>query len=491
MIAGRRRILLSAGFLSLAVLLTTNPARAQDGSHTLWGQRNLTPDQIREALARMGAGESGDLDPFQEMVKDYLLKNNPNMNPKLAADVIKKLTSDKQLMEQLKQFAKQKQTDPGRPGKLNQEDLSKLLDPRQGGKLPDLPPDLDLKGFGKTKGDPRLDPFTDPKIGPQPPIDPKVDPNPKVDPEPKVDPQPPDPFRPGGGKKTPDPNKFSLDKNPFPEPEESNDPRTKSLQAFAALWERNIGPLSETPEVQRALFEAIGENGFDFDMKDDKGNSIWDLLKNGNGNDSSLGDLFNGVGTGGGGGNWNFGNWEMPKFGDWFGGSRPSTNSPSWMGSSSSSPRPSSPSSSWGFGGGGGLNNITGREMLLLLLLVAVAVIVWYALKYRSAHHDALAFAAARLGAWPVDPRSINTREEVVLAFEYLSVLICGPSARNWTHSTIATALADLATTNERTALMLARLYELARYAPLDEPLTHNELIEARKLVCSLAGVSY
>jgi len=70
-------------------------------------------------------------------------------------------------------------------------------------------------------------------------------------------------------------------------------------------------------------------------------------------------------------------------------------------------------------------------------------------------------------------------------------VLICGPSARNWTHSTIAAALTDLATTHEETATMLARLYELARYAPLDEPLTSPELIEARKLVCSLAGVSY
>src|SRR5207237_724553 len=38
---------------------------------------------------------------------------------------------------------------------------------------------------------------------------------------------------------------------------------------------------------------------------------------------------------------------------------------------------------------------------------------------------------------------------------------------------------------------LVARLDDLARYAPLDEPLTPDELIEARQLVCGLAGVSY
>ena len=74
-------------------------------------------------------------------------------------------------------------------------------------------------------------------------------------------------------------------------------------------------------------------------------------------------------------------------------------------------------------------------------------------------------------------------------AFEYLSVLICGPGARTWTHSTVADELTALAATHGGAALKLARLYELARYAPLDEPLTRAELIEARRLVCDLAGM--
>jgi hypothetical protein len=39
--------------------------------------------------------------------------------------------------------------------------------------------------------------------------------------------------------------------------------------------------------------------------------------------------------------------------------------------------------------------------------------------------------------------------------------------------------------------MILARLYELARYAPLDEPLSPAEIEESRRLVCRLAGVSY
>jgi hypothetical protein len=71
-----------------------------------------------------------------------------------------------------------------------------------------------------------------------------------------------------------------------------------------------------------------------------------------------------------------------------------------------------------------------------------------------------------------------------------LSVLICGPEAKTWTHATIADALTGLARTHGEAAIMLARLYELARYAPLNEPLTTAELAEARRLVCGLAGVA-
>ncbi|WP_439622807.1 hypothetical protein [Gemmata sp.] len=484
-----RRPALSAAFLGLvlAVAPAPGPARAQDHHpHTIW-QQSLTPEQVRAALARMGAGENG-LDPFQEMVRDHLLKNNPGLQGGPAEEIIKRLTSDKKLMEQLKQLAKQKQTDPGRPGKVSPDDLTKLLDPKLGGKLPDRP-DIDFKGIKLPKFDlPKADPKTDPDPKGDPKADP--DPNPRGDPRPKADPQPappehdlPPPPRPGD-----DPTKLRLDESPFPEPEEATDPRSKSLQAFAALWERNIGPLSETPEVQRALFEAIGENGFDFDLKDDKGNSLWDLLKAGDG--ANLGDVFGGTGTGGG--NWNLGNWELPKVGDLFSGWRtPNTPAPNWS-PPDGGPRPNLPSSSgWGLGSGTGGLGGSWAALVVLLLLVA-GVFLWFKLRnLRDAAVRGGAFAGAGLGPWPVDPRRITTREDVVKAFEYLSVLLCGPAARNWTHGTIAAALADVAARDPRAGTGLARLYELARYAPLDEALTNGELAEARTLACSLAGESH
>ena len=92
-------------------------------------------------------------------------------------------------------------------------------------------------------------------------------------------------------------------------------------------------------------------------------------------------------------------------------------------------------------------------------------------------------------GAGLLDPRAITTREHLVQAFDYLSVRLCGPIAKNWTHVTITRALADRSTLTRETAGILARLYELARYTPPDEPLTASELAEARRLTCHLAGV--
>ena len=126
--------------------------------------------------------------------------------------------------------------------------------------------------------------------------------------------------------------------------------------------------------------------------------------------------------------------------------------------------------------------------IILLALIIVGALIVWRFWYAKDSRRQDFSGLGGRAG-WPVDPWRITTREEVVKAFEYLSVLICGPVARSWTHTTIAEALADLATTHADTAIMLARLYELARYTPIDEPLTTTELAEARRLVCRLAGL--
>jgi hypothetical protein len=468
-----RRIVLSAAFLGLAVALTSTTARAQDREpHKIW-QSSLTPEQLKAALARMGGGGEN-RDPFRDQIMDLMkgMKDQRQLDPRDIAKAQELLQKHPELLKMAQQMAKERQMDPGRPGKLTPEDLGKLFQVKPGGPF-QVP---DPKNFVP----PKIDPVQPGKVDPaRPPM--KVDRPPgKVDQPPmKVDPPPPPP--PGGDKK-----KITIDENPFPPPE-NTDPRTKSLDALTAIWERNIGPLSETPEVQRALLGLIEEGGLDFDIKDERGNSLWDLLKTGDG--SGFGDFFNG--EFGGGGNW-FSDWEWPRF-NWGGGGGggSSWNWPRWSSSSSSSPRPSS--SGWGSGGGGfGFGAGAGAWIpFAILLFIILAVVVWFQLKNLQGRGATAAVAADGLGPWPVDPREINTREDVVKAFEYLSVLICGPSAKTWTHSTIADALSDLATTHAETAVMLARLYELARYAPLNEPLTRDEVIEARKLVCQLAGVSY
>jgi hypothetical protein len=296
--------------------------------------------------------------------------------------------------------------------------------------------------------------------------------------------------------KTPNPMNPGTPAPPRPEddlfrkPDEPTDPRDKSLQAFATIWERNVGPLDDTPEVKKALFDLAGTNGLDLDLTDSKGNSIWDLLRKGEGDGVSFGDFMDGSG-----GSWHLPQFDFPKmnWSPWKGSSSSSGSgsSSSWWGSSSSSsprPRPGSSGGSSGFGNFG----FGGSYFPLVVLgIIVLGILLWVLVKNLREAPATPAFVTDGLGPWPIDPRTINTREDVVKAFEYLSVLICGPSAKMWTHNTIADALAELAATHGETAEMLARLYELARYAPLDEPLTRDELMEARELVSGLAGVSY
>jgi hypothetical protein len=256
----------------------------------------------------------------------------------------------------------------------------------------------------------------------------------------------------------------------------------KRRLAAQALYERYVGKLDDTPAVKRALFDLVDETT---DLRDSEGNTFWDTLTKEGGDGSS----FDWMDRTGGGDGWKFDfDWGRSD------GSGSSSSGDSWWSrrNSSSSSSSSSPRS-----GSGGVDfGVPGLEGSVLPLIILAALIVgglllWKFLYFRNPRPAGPAFELAGLGEWPIDPRAIATREDLVKAFEYLSVMICGPAARMWTHSTIASALADLATTDSEAAMILARLYELARYAPLDEPLTPAEIEEARHLVCQLAGVSY
>jgi hypothetical protein len=112
----------------------------------------------------------------------------------------------------------------------------------------------------------------------------------------------------------------------------------------------------------------------------------------------------------------------------------------------------------------------------------------------RWRQEQARAGVEGRLGPWPVNPATVSTREQLVQAFEYLSMLRLGPAARHQNHHQIAEGLSveetDSWAPRHQAAEHLAAVYEQARYAPIGDSLLEADLAAARRELCFLAGVS-
>ncbi len=92
-----------------------------------------------------------------------------------------------------------------------------------------------------------------------------------------------------------------------------------------------------------------------------------------------------------------------------------------------------------------------------------------------------------RLGPWPIAPGAVRTRSDLVLAFEYLALLLLGRDAASANHVDIARRIgAD--ERRRHAAAELAELYEQARYAPPEESLGEAEMEQARRDLRLLAG---
>jgi len=126
-----------------------------------------------------------------------------------------------------------------------------------------------------------------------------------------------------------------------------------------------------------------------------------------------------------------------------------------------------------------------------LLILAAVGVIGFIAYKLLNGRgfFGSEPRALAGLGPWPINPRTIRTRDDLVKAFEYLSVLTIGGPARHYHHGTIAAELDRLVPDAGELPQEVAHWYALARYAPAGSELTAEELAAARDALCRLAGV--
>jgi hypothetical protein len=133
--------------------------------------------------------------------------------------------------------------------------------------------------------------------------------------------------------------------------------------------------------------------------------------------------------------------------------------------------------------------------LLWVAITIVLAVVVWKYLRARSAEQASRQNRAWKLGPWPVSPAAVASREELILAFEYLSFLKLGPAAHSRNHLALADALGNQESgvrgqesgERRRAAQHLAFLYEFARYAPDRNPLSDDALTAARRELCFLA----
>ena len=125
----------------------------------------------------------------------------------------------------------------------------------------------------------------------------------------------------------------------------------------------------------------------------------------------------------------------------------------------------------------------SGFGFLSLIVLIVIGAAIWF---YYLKPVKTAPMPVIELPPPPVDLSNLATREDVILAFEYLSVTKCGSEARNWHHNEIAEKMAQLADSDAASGL--ARLYEKARYAPSNELFTDADLAAARLNVRALSG---
>ncbi|MEZ6141618.1 MAG: hypothetical protein R3B84_13685 [Zavarzinella sp.] len=147
----------------------------------------------------------------------------------------------------------------------------------------------------------------------------------------------------------------------------------------------------------------------------------------------------------------------------------------------------------WNIGGGGGGGGSVGAPegstltnvILPIFGLIGVAFIA-YLLHRRWREQTRQAELLQASLVFPVDYFNIRTREDLVRVFDDYCVKTLGAESLHWNHHVLLSHLDQKTLLKEELAL-LGRLYEKARYAPLNEEMTASELHVAEECMHQLS----
>ncbi len=242
----------------------------------------------------------------------------------------------------------------------------------------------------------------------------------------------------------------------------------KAVEQFARMFTKNFGESAATQDMVKEFAKLMSQ--------DDKSNlpgllsdleKEWNSIKGSGESASSMakfGDLLAGV---------SLPDFQMPNFG--------SNSSSKFTGGAEGHLLPE-PSSSNTSGEWGDLSRVS----MFIALAAGGFLLYWYAGVRAKNKPNKIGEAIAL--DWPVAPQLVSTREDVVKAFDFLSIAKCGSAAVNWHHRFIAETLSGQQPKQRDAVNQLAGLYEKARYAPVNEPFTESDLVAARTSLSQIAG---
>jgi hypothetical protein len=121
-----------------------------------------------------------------------------------------------------------------------------------------------------------------------------------------------------------------------------------------------------------------------------------------------------------------------------------------------------------------------------LLLIVLFLLTSWQILRWNK-RSKVVADERVQLGPWPVRPEAVLTRSELVQAFDYLALLTLSHDVQSWNHHAIARSWRDKSPTCAESAVVLALLYEQARYTEGPDALTDSQRDQARRSLLQIA----